>query len=147
MTYRLDRQVRLGREFRSYNEEMKISVEMVKELRVETGAGVMEAKRALEESGGDFEKYLMAKSKEAMSSYEIERKEYAETVSTYSDIYTGILIAAPLFFVAALTLVSMLGGQIGGINVSVIIGFGTYLVIPFLNIAFIVFLNISQPEV
>ena len=99
------------------------------------------------ESGGDFEKYLMAKSKEAMSSYEIERKKYAETVSTYSDIYTGILIAAPLFFVAALTLVSMLGGQIGGINVSVIIGIGTYLVIPFLNIAFIIFLNISQPEV
>ena len=99
------------------------------------------------ESGGDFEKYLMAKSKEAMSSYEIERKKYAETVSTYSDIYTGILIAAPLFFVAALTLVSMLGGQIGGINVSVIIGLGTYLVIPFLNVAFIIFLNISQPEV
>ncbi|MEA3514835.1 MAG: type II secretion system F family protein [Nanoarchaeota archaeon] len=99
------------------------------------------------ESGGDFEKYLMAKSKEAMSSYEIERKKYAETVSTYSDIYTGILIAAPLFFVAALTLVSMLGGQIGGMNVSVIIGLGTYLVIPFLNVAFIIFLNISQPEV
>ena len=34
---------------------MKISVEMVKELRNETGAGVMEAKRALEEAGGDFD--------------------------------------------------------------------------------------------
>ena len=35
---------------------MKISVEKVKELRDETGAGVMEAKKALEAAGGDFEK-------------------------------------------------------------------------------------------
>ncbi|HUS94904.1 MAG TPA: translation elongation factor Ts [Patescibacteria group bacterium] len=34
---------------------MKITVEMVKELRNETGAGVMEAKKALEDAGGDFE--------------------------------------------------------------------------------------------
>jgi elongation factor Ts len=34
---------------------MKISVEMVKELRNETGAGVMEAKKALEDAGGDME--------------------------------------------------------------------------------------------
>ncbi len=33
---------------------MKITVEMVKELRNETGAGVMEAKKALEDAGGDF---------------------------------------------------------------------------------------------
>jgi elongation factor Ts len=34
---------------------MKISIEMVKELRNETGAGVMEAKKALEDAGGDFD--------------------------------------------------------------------------------------------
>jgi elongation factor Ts len=34
---------------------MKISVELVKELRNETGAGVMEAKKALEDAGGDME--------------------------------------------------------------------------------------------
>ncbi len=99
------------------------------------------------ESGGELEKFFIAKSQESMSSYEIEREKYAQTVATYSDIYTGILIAAPLFFVAALTLISMLGGTIGGLNISVIIGFGTYLVIPLMNIGFIIFLNLSQPEV
>jgi elongation factor Ts len=34
---------------------MKISIEMVKELRNETGAGVMEAKKALEDAGGDID--------------------------------------------------------------------------------------------
>lgn len=33
-----------------------ITAEMVKNLRAATGAGVMECRRALEESGGDFEK-------------------------------------------------------------------------------------------
>lgn len=35
---------------------MVISAEMVKELREKTGAGMMECKKALEESNGDFEK-------------------------------------------------------------------------------------------
>lgn len=34
---------------------MAISTEMVRELRQRTGAGVLEAKKALEETGGDFE--------------------------------------------------------------------------------------------
>ena len=35
---------------------MKITTEMVKELRLETGAGVLEAKKTLEASDGDFDK-------------------------------------------------------------------------------------------
>lgn len=34
---------------------MKITIEMIKELREETGAGVLDAKKALEASNGDFE--------------------------------------------------------------------------------------------
>lgn len=35
---------------------VKVSVEDIKRLREETGAGVMDCKRALEQAGGDFEK-------------------------------------------------------------------------------------------
>jgi hypothetical protein len=68
-------------------------------------------------------------------------------LSTYSDIYTGVLIAAPLFFVTALSLVSVIGGKIGGMDVNTIITIGTYIVIPALNIIFLVFLELNQPEV
>jgi elongation factor Ts len=37
---------------------MAISAQMVKELREKTGAGMMECKKALEESGGDFNKAI-----------------------------------------------------------------------------------------
>ncbi len=82
-----------------------------------------------------------------MLSYRLERQKYVESLSTYSDIYTGVLIAAPLFFVTALSLVSMLGGTIGGIRITFIITFGTYVAIPLLNVAFIMFLEMSQPEI
>ncbi|MEK6854056.1 MAG: hypothetical protein AABX60_01855, partial [Nanoarchaeota archaeon] len=65
----------------------------------------------------------------------------------YSDIYTGLLIAAPLFFVASMALVNMLGGTLGGIGVDVVMAVGAYLIIPLLNIGFIVFLQVTQPEV
>ncbi|MBI2142375.1 type II secretion system F family protein, partial [Candidatus Woesearchaeota archaeon] len=47
------------------------------------------------ETGGDLESYLRQKADEATSTYQLERQRYNESISTYSDIYTGLLIAAP----------------------------------------------------
>jgi len=99
------------------------------------------------ESGSEIKDYLRQKASEAMLAYELERQKYLETISTYSDVYTGILIAAPLFFIVALSLVSMLGGTIGGLEINVLIVFGAYVVIPVLNVLFIIFIELTQPEV
>src|SRR3989344_1246690 len=98
------------------------------------------------ESGGDLQDYLEEKSKESLLTYELERQKYTEAIQTYSDIYTGILIAAPLFFVAALSLISILGGGLGGMPIDVLLSLSTYLVIPLLNVLFIIFLELNQPE-
>ena len=68
------------------------------------------------------------------------------TIATYSDMYTGILVATPLFFVTVLSLINMLGGTIGGVTIDVIMGVGTYLLIPLLNITFLTYLELAQPE-
>ncbi|MBU0757893.1 MAG: type II secretion system F family protein [Nanoarchaeota archaeon] len=99
------------------------------------------------ETGGDLKHYLESKSKDALLHYRLERQKYIESISTYSDLYTGVLIAAPLFFVTALSLISMLGGQVGGLDVSVLMAMGTYLVIPGLNVLFIIFLELNQPGI
>ncbi len=67
-------------------------------------------------------------------------------MATYSDMYTGILIAAPLLFMTTLAIINVIGGSIGGLSVKTISIAGTYLIIPFLNIIFLVFLSIIQPE-
>jgi flagellar protein FlaJ len=98
------------------------------------------------ETGGDLKDFLQSKSEEYMLSYKLERQKYTETISLYSDIYTGVLIAAPLFFIVALSLVNILGGRVGNMNVELLIALGVYLAIPLLNVAFIIFLEISQPD-
>ena len=98
------------------------------------------------ETGGDLDRYLRQEADQAALTYNLERQRYNETVSTYSDIYTGLLIAAPLFFVAAMSLVNLLGGTVGGIGVDVIMSVGAYLIIPLLNISFLAFLQFTQPE-
>ena len=99
------------------------------------------------QTGGDLKAYLSQKSEEAMMNYKLERQKYTETIATYSDIYTGILIAAPLFFVASLSMVSLLGGKVGGMSVDTVIVLGTYVVIPMMNVGFMTFLAMTQPEV
>lgn len=99
------------------------------------------------ETGGDLYNFLKQKSEEFALSYQLERQKYSEIVSTYSDIYTGVLIAAPLFFIAALALVNILGGSIAGFEVEFIMAMGAYGLIPLLNMGFIVFLQLTQPEV
>ncbi len=98
------------------------------------------------EGGGDLREYLEGKSDEAMTTYRLERKKYIETLSTYSDIYTGILIAAPLLFMTTLAIINTLGGKIGGLDVSTLSAIGVYGVIPIMNILFMLFLNVIQPE-
>lgn len=99
------------------------------------------------ETGGDLDRYLRQEADQATLTYNLERQRYNETVSTYSDIYTGVLIAAPLFFVAAMAMVNLLGGTLGGVGVDVVMAVGAYAVIPLLNIGFLLFLQVSQPDV
>lgn len=98
------------------------------------------------ESGGDLKSYLKGKAEDALNTYRLERRKYVETLSTYSDLYTGILIAAPLLFIVTLAIINILGGQIGGFDVKTLATIGSYGIIPLLNIGFILFLNVIQPE-
>ncbi|MDO8628574.1 MAG: type II secretion system F family protein, partial [Nanoarchaeota archaeon] len=101
---------------------------------------------AVIESGGDLKNYLKGKAEDAFNNYELERKRYIESLSTYSDVYAGVLLAAPLLFIVTLTIINLLGGSIGGFDVKTLAFFGTYIGLPVLNILFILFLNIIQPE-
>lgn len=99
------------------------------------------------ESGGDLKQYLREKADAMMVQYKLERQRYTDIISTFSDVYTGIMVASPLFFVAALSLISILGGGIGGVDINLIVILGTYVFIPLLNILFMVFIELTQPNV
>lgn len=98
------------------------------------------------ETGGDLKVYMRQKTEDVILQYELNKEKSVQQMSTISDIYTAIMIAAPLFLVAILSMVGMLGGEIGGLPVGLIIRGGTYLVIPALNVAFIIFISSLQDD-
>jgi flagellar protein FlaJ len=99
------------------------------------------------ESGVGVEKYLKQKAKESLTRYNLERKKYNETRATFSDIYTAVLVAAPLLFIATLAMVNLLGGKIAGFGISTLMMIGVYVIIPLLNMVFILFIKSTQPGV
>ncbi|MBN2880612.1 type II secretion system F family protein [Candidatus Woesearchaeota archaeon] len=99
------------------------------------------------EAGGNLVDYLKQKSDETMLSYNLERQKYNETISTYSDIYTGIMVAAPLFFMSTLSIVNLLGGKVGDLDVNSLLAYAIYLFLPLINVGFLIFVHFNQPEV
>lgn len=102
--------------------------------------------RSTIETGGDLRVFLKNKATDTFTNYKNDRKRYVETLATYSDIYTAILIAAPLLFIIVLVLVSLVGNKLGGLDIDFIQKVGIYFVVPAFNVAFVIFLNIVQPE-
>ncbi len=98
-------------------------------------------------AGGDIAEYLSQRAKAELNEFEIHRQKYVEAMTLYSEVYTGLMVAGPLVLIIALVLVSILGGTIAGLEINTIIFIGTYILIPLLNILFIVFLQIAQPDV
>ena len=98
------------------------------------------------ETGGDLKKYLKDKADDSLITYRLDQQKYVATLSTYSDVYTGILVTAPLLFLVTLAILDKISPSLGGISIGVIAALGTYVLLPVINIAFIIFLNITQPE-
>ncbi len=99
------------------------------------------------ETGGNIVDYLENSAKEAMFDYKLKREKYLQTLSTYADFYTAVLIAAPLFFVSVLSVLSLIGGEIFGLDIPTAIRLGIYIAIPLLNTVFILFIHYTQPHV
>ena len=97
------------------------------------------------ETGGDLKKYLENSAKEALFDYRLKREKYLQTLSTYADFYTAVLIAAPLFFVSVLSVMSLVGGEVFGLSIPAAMRIGVYVMIPLMNIMFIMFIHYTQP--
>ncbi len=96
------------------------------------------------ETGGDLKDYLKEKSEDALNLYKLDRKKQVDALATYAEIYTSILIAAPLLLLVTLAIINSIGGKVGGLDVKVLAWLGIGLALPLLNIGFMLFINASQ---
>ena len=98
-------------------------------------------------SGEKLDGYLKQKANEALNIYKLEIERYNSTVSTLSDIYTAVLIAAPLLMVASMSLMQLIGGSFGGLSIGALMALGTYVAIPALNMLFIMVVRMVRSSV
>lgn len=96
-------------------------------------------------SGGDISEYLEKKASSLLLDYKLERKRFIEAANLYADLYTGVLITAPIILGVLLALISPLGGNILGAEPSTIAILGLIFMV-IVNILFISILKMIQPS-
>ena len=93
------------------------------------------------ETGGDLKGYLKEKADGALDDYKLERKREVDALATFSEVYTSILIAAPLLMIVTLSIINSIGGSIAGISVRTLAILGVGIALPLLNVGFMGFLK------
>ena len=96
------------------------------------------------ETGGDLKDYLREKAADTLNTYKLDRKKQVEALSTYSEVYTALLIASPLLLLITFAIINSIGGKIAGMPVTTAAWIGILGFLPMLNIGFMVFVSSSQ---
>jgi flagellar protein FlaJ len=99
------------------------------------------------ESGGNMVEYLREMADKALFNYRIKREKYLKTLSTYADIYTALLVAAPLMMLSLLATMSIIGGSIMGLTINEVMLLITWVLLPVLNVGFLTFIHVTYPGV
>lgn len=99
------------------------------------------------EKGGNLVDYIKEMSDKALFEYSIRREKYLKTLSTYADIYTALLVAAPLMMLAILGVMSIIGGEVLGLGIGDLITLITWVVLPAVNASFLAFIHTTYPGI
>src|SRR3989344_6577152 len=99
---------------------------------------------AIIETGGDLKDYLKEKAADTLNTYKLDRKKQVEALSTYSEVYTALLIASPLLLLITFAIINSIGGKIAGLPVTTAAWIGILVFLPMLNIGFMIFVSSSQ---
>ena len=98
------------------------------------------------ESGGNIKLYLKSVGEQTLFDYRKKREKYIRTLDLMSELYTGIIITSPLFLVAMLAIMSMIQPTLGGWTIKDLVWLGAYVLVPTINIFFLLFLQTLEVE-
>ncbi len=96
------------------------------------------------ETGGNLSGYLDDKAEDALMRFRLDQKKYLELLATYSEIYVGVVIAAPLLLIVTFAILEKISPVIFGMPISLVSVVATFLLLPLINIFFILFLESTK---
>jgi flagellar protein FlaJ len=81
-------------------------------------------------SGGSLTSYFMATAKALMDSARIAARQLLETLGGIAEAYISMMVVFPLLIIVMLSIMGMIGGNLGGFGMLFIMQLVTYLAIP-----------------
>ncbi|MEM0242900.1 MAG: type II secretion system F family protein [Candidatus Aenigmatarchaeota archaeon] len=99
------------------------------------------------ESGGDLKKYLKITYDYLMFDWRIKKESFLQRLGTISEIYIGLVVSLPLFLVSIMIVMAAIQESVGGISLTDLFKIFTYIILPFLNIFFLVFIKGIEVEI
>jgi flagellar protein FlaJ len=99
-------------------------------------------------SGGNLKSYFFTKAEEYMRENRREQKEFLETLGVMAESYVTVVVAAPLFLIVMISVMSMVsqGGGMGGSSVMVMY-LVAFVMLPLAHLGFAVVITSMTPEV
>jgi len=97
------------------------------------------------QTGGSLNSFLKEEAEKSMFDYRIKRNKYVQQLEIYADIYTAVLIAAPLIFIIMLPVLSIMQGSLFGFGIRDLVNIGL-IILAALNMIFLLFLQVTQPK-
>jgi len=99
-------------------------------------------------SGGNLKSYFFTKAEEYMRENRREQKEFMETLGVMAESYVTVVVAAPLFLIVMISVMSMVsqGGGGGGSSVMVMY-LVAFVMLPLAHLGFAVVITSMTPEV
>lgn len=132
-----------------FGEDITVALKhVIKTTPSETFREILGGILTITQTGGTLDAYLTEMADIAMFDYKLAREKYLAALSTYADMYTALLIAAPLFLVSILVVMNIIpNSQLpGGMDIMTALSIGVYGLIPLLNLLFLAFITFTAPE-
>ncbi len=93
------------------------------------------------ESGGNLNLFFKKSAEKSLFDWKIKREKFLQQLSTYTELYIGIFIAAPLFLISLLAIMSFIQPNIAGFDIITITKISIYGIIPLINLIFLFFIR------
>ena len=93
------------------------------------------------ESGGNAREFLKTVADQVMFRWTMKREKFLQQLSTFAELYTGLLIAAPLFIISLFAVMAMIQPTLAGYNIQDLMQLCIYILVPAINIGFLLFLK------
>lgn len=107
---------------------------------------VLDGYLAAVRTGGDLKKYLLSSVHSLMETRRILAKQLIDTLGMLAETYVSLLVVFPITLMIVFSVIGMLTGSLGGINILTIMVLLTYVIIPALAITMIILLDAIIPK-